>query len=478
MLYLLTMLFPISMAATCFLLRKQTGLVIIIAVGVVLTQMLLVAQIPLDAPVRLLGVRLTLNPLTRLFLIVFLSVIALSFVASWHLPNGENFIPVALLILALMSGILLVQNPFIVSMLLVGSGMAAVLAIVDLPPGAGMLVSTRVLATAIKYLVLMVIAGVLSYFSFVLADFYQVGVSVGSTRLAPFILALLATGFALRLALIPFHTWLPDMVEDAAPMVSALVIAVINTTSMLVLVLSFESFPVLLIDNALGLFLLRIGGLITVVLAGLLALVQTSIRRTLAYLLIYGNGMVFYGLVSQSSLGVRGAMFEAFNQVLAVALIFVSLGLIERPDGRPPLPGAGRQDLLRRWPVGGLGFLCGGLVLLGLPPFSGFASKLLLYQAAAEQHWAEMLVLVLATVLGGLALLRLAGNKFLGPSEDTPESQPVLLGETELDRPAARRLEPEPSSTALLALLLLLASLGIGLYPQPLLHLISAVIRS
>jgi formate hydrogenlyase subunit 3/multisubunit Na+/H+ antiporter MnhD subunit len=116
-------------------------------------------------------------------------------------------------------------------------------------------------------------------------------------------------------------------------------------------------------------------------------------------------------------------------------------------------------------------------VLLGLPPFSGFASKLLLYQAAAQRSWIELLVLLLSTVLVGLALLRLAYERFLGPSEDTPTHEPAMLGETELDRPAVRRLEPEPTSTALLAMLLLVACLGIGLYPQPLLDMIGEVVR-
>lgn len=476
MLYLLIILFPISIAAMCFILRKEMGLMLVVAVIAVFVQTVLVAQLPLDTPSRFLGMTFDLNALTRLFLLVFLSVVALSFVAAWHLPHGENFVSVALLILALVCTILLLQDPFIVSMLLVGSALAAVLAIVDLPGDSVGLLGTRVLATALKYLVLMVLAGVLSYFSLVLADVYRPGVTPGSIQLARFILGLLTAGFALRLALIPFHTWLPDMVEDASPVVSALIIAVVNTTSLLVLVLSFQRFPILLVENSFGLSLLRIGGIITMLVAGLLALVQTNIRRTLAYLLIYESGIVFYGLVSTSVLGLTGALFEAFNQVLAAALIFISLGLIEQPDGRPPLPGGERRDLLRRWPIGSLGLLCGTLVLIGLPPFSGFASKLLLYQAAAQQHWAELLLLLVATAVAGLALVRLARNKFLGPSEDTPEHEPALLGETELDRPAVRRLQPEPRSTALVTMLLLLACLGIGLYPQPLLTLINEVV--
>jgi formate hydrogenlyase subunit 3/multisubunit Na+/H+ antiporter MnhD subunit len=478
MLYLLISLFPISLAASCFALRKQTRLILTLAVLVVLTQTLLVAQVPLDEPTRILGVVFNLTALRRLFLLLFLAVTALSLLAAWHLPHGENFVPVTLLILALTSTILLLQDPFIVSLLLVGSSLAAVLALVDLPPGSGQLLGTRVIASALKYLIMMVLAGVLSYFAFVLADVYQPGVTQRSIQLARLILALLAAGFALRLALIPFHSWLPDAVADAAPMVSVQMLAIINTSSMLVLLLSFERFSLLLVENAAGLNLLRIAGLLTLILAGVLALAQADIRRVLAYLVMYSSGMVFYGLVATTPLGLRGALFEAFNQVLVVALLFVSLGLIERPDGRPPrADGSPRRDLLWRWPIGSVGLLAGGLALLGMPPFNGYASKLLLYQAAAQQSMLELAVLLLATVLAGLALARLAHRHFLGASTDQPLKPLPLLEQASAFDPLPRRLEREPRSTALLVLLLLATCLLIGIYPQPVLALIDEAAR-
>lgn len=476
MIYLLLILFPVSMAATCFVLRTRTELVILASVSVVLVQMLLVSQLPVDEPVRFLGVRLTLNGLSQLFLLVFLVMSALTFIASWSLPHGENFIPVALLTLSLICATLLLQDHFLVSLLLIGAGIAAVLAMVDLPTGAGVLVETRALATALKYLVLMVIGGVFIYLSFILNDIYQPGEFPGRIPLARFILALLIGGFALRLALIPFHTWLPDLVEHAAPLVSVLVVACINTTSLLVLVLSFQRSPGLLGENPTGLTLLRVGSLLSCLLAGLLAVGQQSMRRTLAYLLIYDSSMVFYGVASVSFLGLTGSMCTALNTVLTVTLIFISLGMLEQPDGRPP--GLERRDLLRRWPVAGLGLLGGGLALLGLPPFSGFASKLLLYRAAAAYSWYELAVLLTSTALAGLALARLARDKLLGPGEHMPAPEPLMLGEMEeFDRPPPRRLEPEAWSSALLAVVLLAVCLGIGLYPQPLINVISAAIR-
>ncbi len=474
MLYLLIILFPLSMAASCFVMRKHTELVIIASVAVILTQMALVVQIPLDAPSRLLGVTLALNKLTQLFMLVFLGMGALSFLISWHLPHGENFVPVTLVILAVACTILLLQDPFIVSLLLVWAGVVAVLAIVDQPAGAGVLVDTRTIASALKYLILMVIAGVLIYLSFVLADIYRPGDLPGRIPLVHFILALMTAGFALRLALIPFHTWLPDVVEDASPMVSALIVAVINTTSLLVLILSLQRFPILVTENPSGMTLLRVGGIITSVLSGLMALNQTTIRRALGYLLMYNSGMIFYGVASVSVSGLTGATFEALNQTLAVVLIFASLGLLERPDNRPP--GVERRDLLRRWPVAGTAFLGGGMALLGIPPFSGFASKMLLYQAAATHGWFELLALLLATMLAVLALIHIVYTNLLGPSEHSPSSIPDIFYETEFERPSEHVLSPEPHSTAIVVVLLLIVSLVVGLYPQPFLLTMNDVV--
>lgn len=475
MLYLLLILFPISMAASTFVLRKQRALVLFVALGAVLAQLLIAVQIPVDDPTRFLGVTLTLSGINRVFMLLFLTLGGFAFVAAYHLPHGENFVPITLLILSQVCAVLMLQNPFVTSLILTATGLTAVLAIVDLPAGAGSLVGVRAIAAALKYLVLMVVAGVLMYIAFVLTDIFRPGELPGRISLARFILALLAAAFALRLALIPFHTWLVDLMEHAEPLVSGIVITLLNTTSMLVLVLAFQSFPTLLTESAGALGVMRVGAIISMLLAGGLALGQTTLRRTLAYLILFDCGMVFYGLTSISTLGLGGAILGALNQNLAIMLLFVSLGLLERPDGRPP--GVVRHDLLRRWPIAGAGLLAGGLALVGLPPLNGALGRLMLYQAAAERGWAELLPLIVATALAGVALARLAQAHLLGPGDEAPTADPLMLGETELDRPAQRRLDPEPRSTAALTLLLLLICLTIGVYPQPILAAVDEAIR-
>ncbi len=475
MLYLLLIFFPITIALSTFVLRRRTGLVIFIALGTVLTQLLIATQIPVDDPTRLLGVTLILSALSRTFLLVFLTLGGFAFVAAWHLPHGENFVPITLLILAQVGTVLLLQDPFITTLLLALTGLTAVLAIVDLPAGASVLVGTRAIAAALKYLVLMVVAAALMYVAFVLTDIFRPDELPGRISPARFILALLSVSFALRLALVPFHTWLTDLVDFAEPLVAGIVITLLNTTSLLVLMLVFQTFPTLLFESEVALSMMRLGAIVSAVVAGALALAPASLRHTLAYLVLYNGGMVFYGLASASPVGLAGAIFGALNQTVAVLLLFVSLGLLERPDGRAP--SALRHDLLRRWPVAGAGLLAGGMALLGLPPLNGAVSHLLLYQAAAAKGWGELLPLLVATLFAGVGLARSVAAHLLGPGEEAVAAEPLLLGETELDRPAVRRLDPEPRSTAALTLLLLLICLGIGLYPQPILAMIDEAIR-
>lgn len=476
MAYLLLMFFPAAMSASCFVLRKQTRLVIGIAVATMITQLVLASQLPPDQPSRLLGLTLVLDPLSRLFLMTFFCVGAFAFLSSWGIPHGENFVPVALLMLCFSSAtILLLQEPFVVSLLLISGGLLAVLAIVDLPTGSPTLVERASIATGLKYLVLMVIAGVMMYLAFVMVNIYRPSDAIDRVSPAHLILGLIAIGFGLRLATVPFHSWLPDLTEDAAPMVSVIVVTVINVTSLLFLINTFQFFPILIQENETGLQILQAFGIATSLLGATLALSQPNMRRTLGYLIVYNAGMVFFGLTTMTIPGLSGALFESFNQIIVVMLLFLCVGLLERPDGRPP--NVVRRDLLWRWPIAGTGLIVGCLALIGLPPFNGFASKLLIYQAASEQSGLALAFLLLSTAIALIALVRLAYDRLLGPPEEVQvDETPILLGTTDLDRPAPRRLEPEPRGLAILIGVLLVLCLSIGLYPQPILTAIQDVI--
>ncbi|GIV96228.1 MAG: hypothetical protein KatS3mg057_0885 [Herpetosiphonaceae bacterium] len=242
--------------------------------------------------------------------------------------------------------------------------------------------------------------------------------------------------------------------------------------ALLFLVLSFQYIPETLIDNPDGPKQVRLFGVITALAAALLLLRQHSLRRFVAFLMIYNTGVILSGVVS-SPTGLTGALFETFNQLLFALLLFLSLALIERPE---LLAGRKGEGLLRRRPLTSAAFIGGALGLLGLPPFSGFASKALIYEGVAYSGWGYLAVLLAATMSCFYALARLLRDQFLGRGQVDVEDEDVLQRDVIL--PPALELDREPRLLAGVALALLLVGVVLGAYPQLLLRSIAEAVES
>jgi formate hydrogenlyase subunit 3/multisubunit Na+/H+ antiporter MnhD subunit len=320
-----------------------------------------------------------------------------------------------------------------------------------------------------------VMSGVMMYLAFVLITIYEPGTLPERVSPARLTLALLVIGFGLRIAIVPFHTWLPDLVEHASPLVTALIVVVINTSSLWFLVQSLQFFPIIVFENSRGLQIIMGIGVVTALVAAILALAQEQMRQMVGYLFVHNAGFLLFGLGTAQTVGMVGMLFEAFSQLPAILLILISVAMLERPDGRPA--NVLRRDLLWRWPVAATGFLGGLLALLGMPPFGGFVGKWMLYQAAQDQATWLVIPLLAATAIAVLAVVRIARERLFGPADDLYQDEPDrLLGETEIDRPQERRLQPESAGLAILVMVLLGMCFMLGLYPQPLLSLIQNVV--
>jgi formate hydrogenlyase subunit 3/multisubunit Na+/H+ antiporter MnhD subunit len=477
MLYLLIIFFPAAMAAGLFLLRAQIMPSISGGMLAVIVQIALVMQLPVDAPVRLLGLTLTIDPLGRLVMLTILGVALFSYVVTFFIAHGENFVPVSLLILGITNAtVLLMQEPFVASLLMVSSGLLAILAIVDLPIGSTVLVERSPLITALHYLVLVLLSGFAMYMAYVLLTIYWPTEQNGQGSPVHLIMALLIVGFGMRLAIFPFQSWLIEVTEYAAPMVTVLIITALNSTGLLFLIATFQFFPVIVSENAHGMQMLMYLGAVTMILGALFGLATPHLRRTPSYLIVANSGLMLFGVASASSTGLAGAIFELFNQMIAVLIIFVAIALLERPDGRPVV--TIRRDLLWRWPLAGSGFIGGLLLLLGMPPFSSYTSKLLIYNAAAHASPAFVVLLGIGSLLTLAAIARLLYERLLGAAEELPtEEMPILLATQEIERQSDRRLLSEPVGLSVVLFVLLGVCCVIGLYPQILLTMIDDVIR-
>ncbi|MDZ7725444.1 MAG: proton-conducting transporter membrane subunit [candidate division KSB1 bacterium] len=216
--------------------------------------------------------------------------------------------------------------------------------------------------------------------------------------LAAFFLA----GFGLKAAMVPFHAWLPDAHSSApAPISSMLSGVLIKVLGIYVIIrLFFNVFnapPVLL-------SVLTVLGIISIVAAGLVSILQWDLKRLLAYSSISQIGYILLGLGLGTPLAILGAVFHLFNHAVFKSLLFYNAGSIELSMGTRNLKSMGR--LTERLPVTSGTSMIASLAISGIPPFNGFFSKLIIIMAAvaAGKFWLSALaiigsVLTLAAVL-------------------------------------------------------------------------------
>ena len=195
---------------------------------------------------------------------------------------------------------------------------------------------------------------------------------------------------AAKSAQIPLHTWLPDAMEGPTP-VSALIHAATMVTAGVYLIarthVLFELAPAVLHTAAV------LGG-ITLLVAGVIALVQTDIKRVIAYSTMSQIGYMFLA----AGLGAYAAgMFHLMTHAFFKALLFLAAGVLIHAL-------ADEQDIRK---MGGLAssmpwtykaFIVGALALAGFPPLSGFFSKdLILAHSLAEGVIGPILMVIALT---------------------------------------------------------------------------------
>jgi NADH-quinone oxidoreductase subunit L len=198
-------------------------------------------------------------------------------------------------------------------------------------------------------------------------------------------------GAAAKSAQIPLHTWLPDAMEGPTP-VSALIHAATMVTAGVYLIA--RTHPIF--EQARTVELVAAGmGTLTLVVAGLIALVQTDIKRVIAYSTMSQIGYMFLG----AGVGAyANGMFHLMTHAFFKALLFMAAGLVIHAL-------AGEQDIRKMRGIGALMpwtrwvFLAGSLALVGVPPFSGFFSKDSIIAAALHDHWYGV-VLAIAALFG------------------------------------------------------------------------------
>jgi NADH-quinone oxidoreductase subunit M len=235
------------------------------------------------------------------------------------------------------------------------------------------------------------------------------------------LLAAFALSFAIKVPMVPLHTWLPDAHVEA-PTAGSVILAgvLLKMGTYGFMKLGFPLFP-----DATRAFLpaLMILSVVSILYGACLALVQTDIKKIIAYSSISHLGYVMLGLLSFDLVGIQGAIVQMVSHGIVAGGLFTLVGMIyERCHTRELAHYGGLARLL---PVYSVFFMILTLASIGLPTTSGFTGEFLVLLGAFNAAWpqyqsGQTLPLVLAVlavagvVLGALYMLWLAQRLLFG----------------------------------------------------------------
>ncbi len=236
---------------------------------------------------------------------------------------------------------------------------------------------------------------------------------------------LLFLGAAGKSAQVPFHVWLPDAMEGPTP-VSALIHAATMVVAGVYLVA--RMLPVFEVAPGAANVVLVVG-LITALLAGIMALGQNDIKRVLAYSTISQLGFMFVAL-GVGAVGV--AMFHLLTHAFFKACLFLASGSVIHMTDEQDARRLG--GLWWRMPVTATTFIVSAVALAGIPPFSGFFSKDEIFTATlGGANTVVVILLGVAAFLSALYMARLVIITFFGPPKvlavirRAREADPIIL---------------------------------------------------
>jgi multicomponent Na+:H+ antiporter subunit D len=353
-----------------------------------------------------IGIGLVLDALSA-FMLILVSVIALCSVLFslkyiQHLGRDVRYYALFMILVTGMNGVVVTGDIFnlFVFMEIALFAALALVAFGGRPHEFEASFKYAVMASISASLILIGIAVVYSSTSSLTMAAVARGLAEKSPYIALWTGGLFMAGFGLKAAVMPFHAWLPDAHSSApAPisaMLSGVLIKTIGIYALVRIVYNVLGAPPLFLQIFLVL------GTISIIAGALLAIGQWDLKRLLAYSSISQVGYILLGLGLGTALGVAGAVFHMINHAVFKSLLFYNAGALETGLGTRDLRRMG--NVTKLLPVTSGSSMVASLSISGIPPFSGFFSKLLIIIAAVQ---AGQPIFALLAVIGSLFTLGL-----------------------------------------------------------------------
>ena len=212
------------------------------------------------------------------------------------------------------------------------------------------------------------------------------------------VIVLMCVGLAIKSALFPFHSWLPDAYSYGTASSSAILSSLVSKSYIFLLLKIF--YRVIGIDviemHHVG-NLLFVLGVLGMILGSIRAMRQVDIRRMIAYSSVAQIGYIYMGIGIGTKTGMLAAIFHIISHAASKSMLFIAArGLSEVSDDSKLF-----EDLK--------GFAVGALSMVGIPLFAGFTSKVYFamgaLEAGSEKMWVAMIALAISTILNAVYFL-------------------------------------------------------------------------
>jgi len=235
-------------------------------------------------------------------------------------------------------------------------------------------------------------------------------------------LGLLLTGLAMKAGAVPMHMWAPDAYGEAPAPTSAVLVANSQASLYGLFRVLFTLFGVTVSAVTTGWILIAFA-LLTIFVGVTMALVQSDIKRLIAYgavsqigYMLLGVGVGLATIVTRPGYGLvamQGGIFHMINDAACIGLLFLVAGAVSRAAGTRDLNKMG--GLAHTMKYTSVFFIIGAFALAGVPPFNGFASKFLIYEASFKLSPVLAIIAILSSILLLAVFVKAFQGAFLGP---------------------------------------------------------------
>jgi NADH-quinone oxidoreductase subunit M len=242
-------------------------------------------------------------------------------------------------------------------------------------------------------------------------------------------------GFAIKVPMFPFHTWLPDAHVEAPTPVSAILAGVLLKMGTYgILRFNFQILPdaTLWAADAMAVF-----GMINIVYAAFVCLAQKDLKKIIAYSSVSHMGFVLLGFAAMTNQGMAGAYFQMISHGIVSPLLFLVVGVIyDRAHTRDVEAFGGLAQRMPEYAgITGLAFFAS----LGLPGLAGFIGEALVFIGSFQRYQLITMVSVSSVIITAAYYLWTMQRMFLGKYNDAWESvlSPLSLRERVILYPLA-----------------------------------------